>query len=224
NYAQWQLLDSCTTSGGTNQVPSVTLTSPLATAQVKVGDVVTLAANASDTDGTVARVEFSVDGVLVGQATQAPYTASWTATAGAHEFSAVAFDDKGAVSTKNAVTLTVAGDGPVNQAPSVSVALSAATVDVGAVVTLTADAADADGSVDKVDFYVGGALVGTSAQAPYTLNYTTTKAGSLAVYARATDNLGATTDSALATLVVNGVAPVASCRPDGLYQTEGVQV
>ncbi len=207
NYAQWKLLDSCSTSGGTNQAPSVTLTAPLATAQVKAGEVMTLAANASDADGSVARVEFSVDGVLVGQATKAPYSASWTATKGTHEFSAVAFDDKGAVSTKNAVTLTVSD-----------------AVDVGTVVTLSAEAADADGSVEKVDFYVGGALVGTSAKAPYTLNYTATKAGSLAVYARATDNLGAATDSALTTLVVNGVAPVANCRPDGLYQTEGVQV
>ncbi len=80
---------------GTNQVPSVTLTAPLATAQVKAGEVVTLAANVSDADGSVARVEFSVDGVLVSQATKAPYSASWTATKGTHEFSAVAFDDKG---------------------------------------------------------------------------------------------------------------------------------
>ncbi|WP_217535376.1 chitinase C-terminal domain-containing protein [Vibrio cholerae] len=225
NYAQWKLLDSCSTLGGSNQAPSVTLTAPLATAQVKAGEVVTLTANASDTDGSVARVEFSVNGVLVGQATKAPYSANWTATKGTHEFSAVAFDDKGAVSTKNAVTLTVTeATGPVNQAPTVAVALSTSSVDVGAVVTLSAEAADADGSVAKVDFYVGGALVGTSAKAPYTLNYTTTKAGSLAVYARATDNLGAATDSALTTLVVNGVAPVANCRPDGLYQTEGVQV
>ncbi|HFF3149207.1 TPA: Ig-like domain-containing protein, partial [Vibrio cholerae] len=170
NYAQWKLLDSCSTSGGTNQAPSVTLTAPLATAQVKAGEVMTLAANASDADGSVARVEFSVDGVLVGQATKAPYSASWTATKGTHEFSAVAFDDKGAVSTKNAVTLTVSDAGPANQAPTVAVALSASSVDVGTVVTLSAEAADADGSVEKVDFYVGGALVGTSAKAPYTLN------------------------------------------------------
>lgn len=225
NYAQWKLIDSCTTAGGSNQVPTVTLTAPLATAKVKVGDVVTLSANAADADGSVVRVEFSVDGVLVGKATKAPYTANWTAIKGAHEFSAVSFDDKGAVSAKTAVTLTVTEvTGPVNQAPTVSVALSAATVDVGGVVTLTANAADADGSVAKVDFYVGGALVGTAAKAPYTLNYTTTQPGSLAVYARATDNLGATKDSALATLVVKGAATAASCRPDGLYQTEGVQV
>src|SRR5690606_21462190 len=89
---------------------------------------------------------------------------------------------------------------PGNEAPSVSLALSATSVDVGSVVTLTANAADADGTVDKVDFYVAGTLVGTAATAPYTLDYTTTKSGSLAVFARATDNLGATTDSALSTL------------------------
>lgn len=33
NYAQWKRVDSCSTSGGTNQAPTVNLTSPLATAQ-----------------------------------------------------------------------------------------------------------------------------------------------------------------------------------------------
>ncbi len=102
--------------------------------------------------------------------------------------------------------------------------LSATSVDVGGVVTLTATAADSDGTVDKVDFYVAGALVGTAAISPYTLDYTTTQAGSLAVYAKATDDQGATTDSALASLTVNGAPTVSSCRPDGLYQTQGVDV
>ena len=97
-------------------------------------------------------------------------------------------------------------------------------MDVGGVVTFTATAADSDGTVDKVDFYVAGALVGTAATSPYTLDYTTTQAGSLAVYAKATDNQGATADSALASLTVNGAPTVSTCRPDGLYQTQGVFV
>ncbi|MCV5233401.1 Ig-like domain-containing protein, partial [Escherichia coli] len=78
-------------------------------------DVVNLAADAADTDGTVSKVEFFVDGVLVGQATSAPYAASWTATEGQHEFSTKAYDDAGAVSTASVVTLTVASAQPGNE-------------------------------------------------------------------------------------------------------------
>ncbi|MCR9421079.1 chitinase C-terminal domain-containing protein [Vibrio sp. RM-69-4] len=225
DYAQWKVLDVCATSGGENQLPTANLSSPSAADVIAVGDTVILSANATDSDGSVARVEFSVDGAIVDIVTTAPYKATWVATAGQHEFSVVAIDDKGDASVKSATTLTVKeAQQPGNQAPTVDITLSAVSVDVGALVTLTANAADTDGSVDKVDFFVAGTLVGTAVSAPYTLEYTATKAGNLAVFARATDNLGATTDSTLATLTVNG-APIANnCRPDGLYQTEGVNV
>ncbi len=207
-----------------NEVPTVTLTSPSASASVTAGDVVNLAADAADTDGTVSKVEFFVDGVLVGQATSAPYAVSWTATEGQHEFSTKAYDDAGAVSTASVVTLTVASAQPGNEAPTVDVALSASSIDLGGSVTLTANATDADGTVAKVDFYVAGVLAGTATTAPYTLDVTPSQAGSLSVYARATDDAGATADSAIATLTVNGGAVTSNCRPDGLYQTTGVDV
>ncbi|MDW1966610.1 chitinase C-terminal domain-containing protein [Vibrio sp. Vb0587] len=227
-WGEWETLGACDGTGPVdppqNEVPTVTLTSPSASASVTAGDVVSLAADAADTDGTVSKVEFFVDGVLVGQATSAPYAASWTATEGQHEFSTKAYDDAGAVSTASVVTLTVASAQPGNEAPTVDVALSASSIDLGGSVTLTANATDADGTVAKVDFYVAGVLAGTATTAPYTLDVTPSQAGSLSVYARATDDAGATADSAIATLTVNGGAVTSNCRPDGLYQTTGVDV
>ncbi|EOX3980904.1 glycosyl hydrolase family 18 protein [Vibrio alginolyticus] len=227
-WGEWETLGVCDGTGPVeppqNEVPTVTLTSPSASASVTAGDVVNLAADAADTDGTVSKVEFFVDGVLVGQATSAPYAASWTATEGQHEFSTKAYDDAGAVSTASVVTLTVASAQPGNEAPTVDVALSASSIDLGGSVTLTANATDADGTVAKVDFYVAGVLAGTATTAPYTLDVTPSQAGSLSVYARATDDAGATADSAIATLTVNGGAVTSNCRPDGLYQTTGVDV
>ncbi|EGQ7648773.1 TPA: glycosyl hydrolase family 18 protein [Vibrio alginolyticus] len=227
-WGEWETLGACDGAGPVdppqNEVPTVTLTSPSASASVTAGDVVNLAADAADTDGTVSKVEFFVDGVLVGQATSAPYAASWTATEGQHEFSTKAYDDAGAVSTASVVTLTVASAQPGNEAPTVDVALSASSIDLGGSVTLTANATDADGTVAKVDFYVAGVLAGTATTAPYTLDVTPSQAGSLSVYARATDDAGATADSAIATLTVNGGAVTSNCRPDGLYQTTGVDV
>ncbi|CAH1609497.1 Chitodextrinase [Vibrio jasicida] len=226
-WGEWENLGAC--DGGpidppVNEVPTVSLTSPSASASITAGDVVTLAADAADTDGTISKVEFFVDGALVGTSTAAPFTASWTATEGAHEFSTKAYDDKNAVSAASAVTLTVNAGQPGNEAPTVDVVLSATTVDLGGMVTVTANAADADGAVAKVEFFAAGTLIGTATAAPYSVDFTAATAGNVSIYAKATDDAGATTDSSLVSLVVNGGAVTSNCRPDGLYQTAGVDV
>lgn len=227
-WGEWENLGACSGTGPVdppvNEVPTVTLTSPSASASITVGDVVNLAADAADTDGSISKVEFFVDGALVGTSTAAPFTASWTATEGAHEFSTKAYDDKNAVSVASAVTLTVNAGQPGNEAPTVDVALSATSVELGATVTVTANAADADGTVAKVEFFAAGSLVGTATAAPYAVDFTPAQAGSVSIYAKATDDAGATTDSSLVSLTVNGGAITSNCRPDGLYQTAGVDV
>ncbi|KGY10510.1 chitinase C-terminal domain-containing protein [Vibrio sinaloensis] len=220
----WKSLGSCDGGVVVNEPPVVSLTAPLATDSISEGAVIALAASASDSDGSVARVEFQVDGVVVGNATNAPYTVNWTATAGNHSVSATAFDDQGEASVVSTTAITVDASQHGNLAPTVDVTLSSASVEVGSVVTLTANAADSDGSVDKVDFYVAGQLVGTTVTPPYTLDYTTTAAGTLSVYAKATDNLGKSTNSTAVALKVTGLPTAANCRPDGLYQTEGINV
>ncbi|WP_264406016.1 chitinase C-terminal domain-containing protein [Vibrio owensii] len=227
-WGEWENLGACSGTGPVdppvNEVPTVTLTSPSASASITAGDVVNLAADAADTDGSISKVEFFVDGALVGTSIAAPFTASWTATEGAHEFSTKAYDDKNAVSVASAVTLTVNAGQPGNEAPTVDVALSATSVELGAAVTVTANAADADGTVAKVEFFAAGSLVGTATAAPYAVDFTPAQAGSVSIYAKATDDAGATTDSSLVSLTVNGGAITSNCRPDGLYQTAGVDV
>ncbi|TGE29295.1 Ig-like domain-containing protein [Hymenobacter metallicola] len=96
---------------------------------------------------------------------------------------------------------------PTNQAPTVSLtAPAASTVTVGAVLNLAATAADADGSVAKVEFFNGSTKLGEDTSAPYQLSYTAASAGTLTLSARATDNAGATTNSGSVTVTVN--APV----------------
>jgi cellulose 1,4-beta-cellobiosidase len=100
--------------GGGNQPPIVSLTSPTAGQSFAAGAAVPLAANASDPDGTVNRVEFLVDGTVVATDTTSPYTASATGlTAGSHTATARAFDNASpAASTTSAgVTFMVQGGG-----------------------------------------------------------------------------------------------------------------
>ncbi|EDP60765.1 glycosyl hydrolase family 18 protein [Vibrio sp. AND4] len=226
-WGEWENLGACDSGPidpPLNKVPTVLLTSPSASASITTGEVVSLAADATDTDGTVSKVEFFVDGALVGTSTAAPFTASWTATEGDHEFSTKAYDDQNAASTVSAVTLTVAAGQPGNEAPTVDAALSATSVELGGTVTVSATAADADGTVAKVEFFAAGALIGTATAAPYAVDFTPAAAGSVSIYAKATDDAGATTDSSLVSLSVNGGAVTSNCRPDGLYQTAGVDV
>jgi Bacterial Ig domain len=105
-----------TTGGGTADTtpPAVSIGAPAA--GTTVSGTTTISANASDNAG-VARVEFLVDGTLLGTDTTSPYSASWnttTATNGAHSLTARAFDAAGNQATSAAVGVTVSnGSAPV---------------------------------------------------------------------------------------------------------------
>ena len=62
-----------------------------------------------DSDGTVAKVDFYANGVLIGTDTTNPYTAVWSNMAvGTYQLTAVATDDAGATRTSAPVAITVA--------------------------------------------------------------------------------------------------------------------
>lgn len=224
-YQEWKLLGECGSAPAVNTPPSVQLTAPANNASFKQGDVVTLQASASDSDGSISKVEFYIDGVKTATSTAAPYNYAWTATTGAHTLLAKAYDDKGATTDNSvSVTVTATTTPPVeNQLPTVT--LSAPTsAQSGASVTLSASAKDSDGTISKVEFFVDNQLVGSSASAPYQVTWKATD-GSHAVLAKATDDKGGVGASSVTTLVVgSSVSTQDQCRPEGLYKTAGVNV
>lgn len=100
---------------------------------------------------------------------------------------------------------------PTNTPPTVALTASATALTLGQTVSLNATAADTDGSVAKVEFYVGTTKLGETSTAPYRLSWTPTAAGTYALTAVATDNQGATTTSAAASVAVT--APPAPTLP-----------
>jgi chitinase len=73
----------------------------------------TIAATASDSDGTVANVDFYSGGQLIGSDSSAPYTAAWNnVPAGSYSLTAVARDNAGATRTSTAVAVTVSTTPP----------------------------------------------------------------------------------------------------------------
>ncbi|HMJ66387.1 MAG TPA: Ig-like domain-containing protein, partial [Candidatus Binatia bacterium] len=149
-----------------NQTPAVAVTSPTNNANFLAPPAITLEAVASDTDGSVAKVEFFVDGAKVGEDTAATpqgiYSFDWTnPPLGPHTLTAVATDDQGATGNSGPVTvhvydaagspfarITRPADGSSGEGPTNIVIESYA----GAVNGIT-----------NVEFYAGTSLIGSSA-------------------------------------------------------------
>ena len=200
--------DSFTIGKGssTNPPPSVTLTAPSSGATATAPATLNLAANASDANGSIERVEFYQGSALLGSDTSAPYTLAWTGVAaGSYSISARAYDNQGASTTSAAASVTVSAP---NQLPSVALTAptSGSVATAPAAFTLTAAASDADGSIARVEFYQGSTLLATDTSAPYSSAWTGVAAGTYSLSARAYDNLGAVTTSAAASVTVNAAA------------------
>jgi hypothetical protein len=84
-----------------------------------------------------------------------------------------------------------------NAAPSVEITSPAtkATFMQGANVTINASAADSDGSVSKVEFYLGCTKLHEATSAPYSFTWSNVQPGIYRLFAKATDNNGAVTTS-----------------------------
>ena len=187
--------------------PSVALTAPTAGSTYTAPASVTLSANAADADGNIAKVEFFAGATKLGEVTSAPYTLQWNGVAaGSYSLTARATDNAGLTTTSSAVNITV--NPPANQAPSAAITAPAAgsTYTAPAAFTITAAAADSDGSVAKVEFFDGATKLGETTSAPYSLNVSGLAAGSHSLTVRATDNLGLATTSSAVIITVNSPA------------------
>ncbi len=95
-----------------------------------------------------------------------------------------------------------------NRMPTVALTApsSGASIAANTTTTLTATAADGDGTVSKVGFYDGTTLISEDQSSPYAAAWTPRTAGAHALTARATDNLGGTATSAVVNVTVTGGA------------------
>ncbi len=315
-----------------NTLPQVALTTPVDGAAFVDPTNVLLAATAGDADGTVTRVDFYANNVLVGTDTTSPYTAVWAnMMQGAYALTAKATDNLGAAVTSQPVTVTVtrtpvvrmyatdsaasepgddgaivqvcryyntnqdlmvyytvagtasngtdyvalpgrvvipAGrtstnvvirpvddampeptetvimtltsdqaylvgdprsavayirDNETNLLPTVSLtspADGAAFADPSNVL-LSAQAADADGTIARVDFYANNVLVGTDTTSPYTAVWANMMQGVYVLTAKATDNLGAVVTSPPVRVTVTRTPVVRVFAPDAYASEPG---
>ncbi len=93
-----------------NKPPAVSITSPAKGAKFAQGDNIIIEADASDSDGNVAKVKFYQGSTKLGEDTTAPYSCTWNdALPGYHTLTARAIDSEGAETTSSAVAIEVTG-------------------------------------------------------------------------------------------------------------------
>lgn len=112
-----------------NNPPTVSVTAPANNATFTLGETISLAANASDSDGSVTKVNFKIDGGYHSTDISAEYTGSFTpTTAGSYSIAAKAFDNDGG-ETEKSITIHVV---EANRPPTGSFALpSFSTIEEG---------------------------------------------------------------------------------------------
>lgn len=221
NYsvAPWykQICNTVTVCSGTpppvvNQPPTIALTTPANSATYTAPATVLLAANAADSDGSIAKVEFFNGTTKLGEDLSAPYQFSWPGVGtGTYVLTAKATDNQNATVLSGLVTITVKPEIPPvpNVAPTIGLTspVTSATFTAPATILLTANAADSDGTIAKVEFFNGSTKLGEDLTAPYQFSWPTVGAGTYTLSARATDNQSATAVSGLVTITVKPATP-----------------
>jgi hypothetical protein len=149
-----------------NGSATVSITSPGNWANFNKPANITVTATASLSGGSISKVDFYTNGVLLGTgALMNPnqYSITWNAPpAGKHVLTAVATDNSGVSTTSMPVNVTV-NDPPVISllSPTPNSVFTTAPASV----PIVANASDWEGAVRKVDFYANGSLIGTKSLA-----------------------------------------------------------
>jgi len=132
-----------------NIAPTILITSPAPNGTFAVPASLTMTAEAADSDGTIAKVEFYNGNILQHTEYLFPYSYAWhNIAAGNYTIIAKAYDNAGAWTASPPVTFSVSAS---NIAPMVSITSPLAGVPFNAPAssTITAYAADADGILVK---------------------------------------------------------------------------
>ncbi len=175
-----------------NAAPNVRIKSPLDNDQLIRGEMIIVKADAEDTDGTIAKVEFYSGNTLLGTDTTLPHRFYWTdLPVGSFALTAKATDNKGASTVSETVHINVAEK--ANAAPNVRIKspLDNDQLIRGDMIIVKAVAEDTDGTIAKGEFYSGNTLLGTDTTLPHRFYWSDLAVGSFALTAKATDDKGA---------------------------------
>jgi hypothetical protein len=172
----------------------VSLISPFNNASFTQGATITVSATASVSAGSIAKVDFYKDGVLLDTDVSSPYSTAWTSqAAGTFVLTARATTVAGAAAMSLPVSVRVIAASN----PALTVQITRPSDGTGylgnptASIPIQADAAELGGQVVKVVFSANGAPIGESTAAPFEFVWSGVPPGNYALTATAIDAAGA---------------------------------
>jgi len=177
-----------------NEKPTVSAITPSINEEFLTTANVIANAGASDSDGSIARVEFKLDGGSWIQDTSSPYQYNFgNLTAASHTISFRAIDNDGLASDITSRNISVSLP---NVKPTVSATAPTASQEflTTANVIANAGASDSDGSIARVEFKLDGGSWIQDTSSPYQYNFGNLTAASHTIYYRSVDNEGLESD------------------------------
>jgi ferredoxin-NADP reductase len=195
----------------TNAFPTTSITSPANNTTYSIAPAnVTINATATDSDGTISKVEFYRGTTKLGEDATSPYSFLWSsAPAGTYSLTVKAIDNLGGITTSSAISIKVGNALPTS---SITSPANNTTIETApATITINATASDSDGSIKKVEFFQGTIKLGEDLTSPYSYTWSGVVAGTYSLTVKATDNLDAVgSASAIVKVIVGNKLPVAS--------------
>jgi uncharacterized protein (DUF2141 family) len=199
-----QVINNCL-----NIAPTAAITSPISNNSFTAPANITIAANASDPDGSVSMMEFYNGSTKLGSIASAPYSFTWkNVAAGNYSLTVIATDNLNAKTTSSVVSISVNN---TTSAPNIHPIVKISNPRKGtnydnlSAIELDAIASDPDGTITKVEFYNGNVKLVELTSAPYTYTWKDVVAGSYTITAIATDNLNDTTASEPVEFIVGSI-------------------
>ena len=148
------------------------------------GDNITITANATDSDGTIAKVEFYNGSTLLGTDTSAPYSFDWSnLPAGSFSLTAKATDNKGISTTSSAITINVKE--VIIPEIIIITPVQNQEFEEGTEIEIMVMFEGSDESVKLVEYYSGNQLIGSSNTSPFSLTWSSPILGQHTITAKA---------------------------------------
>ena len=191
---------------GPYEPPTAAITAPVAGTTLVEGQTATFTATGTDDVGVV-RMNFLVNGTVVGTDSSTPFETTFTVPFGGTSVSlqAEAVDTLGHTGLSPILVLPVNPDQPPTAA--ITAPIAGTTLVEGQTVTLTATGTD-DVGVAAMNFLVNGTVVGTDSSAPFQMTFTLPLGGTtVSLQVEAVDTAGYTALSPILVLPVNPDQP-----------------
>lgn len=182
-----------------NQPPVVAIVSPNKSSSFTAPATIILDVNANDPDGTISNVKFFNGTIKIAELTSVPYSYTWKdVPAGTYFITVTATDNLGVNTISDTIILVVNNiSTSINQLPVVTINSPENNYcfEVPGTILLSANAIDPDGTINKVEYFIGNKKIGESNNAPYKVQFLISEPGNYEITAIATDNLYGTTFS-----------------------------